>query len=82
MFIKFQYGKKRYEGRASLDRRNQRPTLIGRQSQDGRSYGAKGSEPSRDQKARAAGAANLVANTASRKNQTLNSVSACIGFSA
>uniref|UniRef100_A0A1I7VF79 EIF4G n=1 Tax=Loa loa TaxID=7209 RepID=A0A1I7VF79_LOALO len=66
--------KKRYEGRTSLDKRNQRPVLIGRQSQDGRQYGPRVGEPSRDQKARAAGAANLVANTASRKNQTLNSV--------
>ncbi len=66
--------KKRYEGRTSLDKRNQRPVLIGRQSQDGRQYGSRVGEPSRDQKARAAGAANLVANTASRKNQTLNSV--------
>ncbi|MCP9262288.1 Eukaryotic translation initiation factor 4 gamma 3 [Dirofilaria immitis] len=66
--------KKRYEGRTSLDKRNQRPVLIGRQSQDGRQYGSRAGEPSRDQKARAAGAANLVANTASRKNQTLNSV--------
>ncbi|VDM95273.1 unnamed protein product [Thelazia callipaeda] len=66
--------KKRYEGRASLDKRNQKPVLIGRQSQDGRQYGVRGSDSSRDQKARAAGAASLVANTASRKNQTLNSV--------
>uniref|UniRef100_A0A0R3S0Q5 MIF4G domain-containing protein n=1 Tax=Elaeophora elaphi TaxID=1147741 RepID=A0A0R3S0Q5_9BILA len=66
--------KKRYEGRTSLDKRSQRPVLIGRQSQDGRQYGPRVGEPNRDQKARAAGAANLVANTASRKNQTLNSV--------
>uniref|UniRef100_A0A915PSM8 MIF4G domain-containing protein n=1 Tax=Setaria digitata TaxID=48799 RepID=A0A915PSM8_9BILA len=66
--------KKRYEGRTSLDKRGQRPVLIGRQSQDGRQYGPRVGEQSRDQKARAAGAANLVANTASRKNQTLNSV--------
>ncbi|VDM45190.1 unnamed protein product [Toxocara canis] len=69
-----QYEKKRgpYEGRPSLDRRSQRPTVIGRQSQDGR-YG-RGGDSSRDQKARAAGAASMVASTASRKNQSLNSV--------
>uniref|UniRef100_A0A915AMQ1 MIF4G domain-containing protein n=1 Tax=Parascaris univalens TaxID=6257 RepID=A0A915AMQ1_PARUN len=69
-----QYEKKRgpYEGRPSLDRRSQRPTIIGRQSQDGR-YG-RGGDSSRDQKARAAGAASMVASTASRKNQSLNSM--------
>ncbi|KHN78813.1 Eukaryotic translation initiation factor 4 gamma 3, partial [Toxocara canis] len=69
-----QYEKKRgpYEGRPSLDRRSQRPTVIGRQSQDGR-YG-RGGDSSRDQKARAAGAASMVASTASRKNQSLNSM--------
>ncbi|VDK77819.1 unnamed protein product, partial [Anisakis simplex] len=89
-----QYEKKRgpYEGRASLDRRGMgassgRPTIIGRQSQDGR-YSARGggglssvsSAPGltqsqiENQKARAAVAANLVVSTASRKNQSLNSV--------
>lgn len=47
--------------------------IISRQSQDGR-YINKGSDSSRDQKARAAGAANLVTSTISRKNQSLNSV--------